>query len=166
MEITVEELSAGAFAPFGDVVTVEGAEMRLINGGTTRRYHDLARVAVKGEGARPLISIFRGTGFSGVLDIVLMERHPLGSQAFIPMDRQSFAVIVAPDEGGVPGRPRAFVASGGTGVNYAAGTWHHPLVSLRDGTDFVVVDRGGEGANLEEHAYPPGAYRMRLPAAR
>ena len=84
----------------------------------------------------------------------MMERHPLGSQAFVPLSPRPFLVAVAPDEGGRPGRPRVFLADRGRGVAYRRNAWHHPLLALGAVSDFLVVDRGGEGANLEESAYP------------
>lgn len=144
-------LTADAFRPFGEVIeTDNAAEIRLINGGTTTRYHDIAPVDVGDDGGRPLISIFRGKPFSLPLEIGLMERHPLGSQAFMPLGEARWLVIVALDEGGRPGTPVAFLADGSMGVSYAKGTWHHPLIALGAVTDFLVVDRGGPGANLEE----------------
>ena len=83
----------------------------------------------------------------------MMERHPLGSQAFLPLSRRPFLVVVAPDEGGVPGQPVAFVTAPGQGVNYARNVWHHPLIALGETADFVVVDRGGPGDNLQEHVF-------------
>lgn len=147
-------LTKEAFAPFGDVIGTAGAELRLINNGTTQRFHDLARVETMGQDARALVSIFRGQPFTLPLDIVMLERHPLGSQAFVPMHERPWLVVVAPDAGGRPGEPVAFLVrpdeSGIRGVNYRANVWHHPLVSLEAESDFLVVDRGGEGANLEE----------------
>lgn len=146
-------LTADAFRAFGEVIETDNAsEIRLINGGTTTRYHDIAPVDVGDEGGRPLISIFRGKPFALPLEISLMERHPLGSQAFMPLGQARWLVIVAPDENGRPGAPVAFLADGSMGVSYAKGTWHHPLIALDAATDFLVVDRGGPGANLEEFA--------------
>ena len=152
--IRAEPLTKAAFAPFGDVIEIAGAEERPINNGTTMRYHDLAHVAVDAEGGRPLISIFRGQPFALPVEIRMVERHPLGSQAFFPLSGRPWLVVVAGDEGGRPGAPVAFLASGAQGVNYAPGTWHHPLLSLETVCDFLIVDRGGPGSNLEEFFYP------------
>ncbi|MEO9787386.1 MAG: ureidoglycolate lyase [Aurantimonas coralicida] len=147
-------LTKQAFAPFGDVIETEGAAHFAINGGTTTRFHDLAHVDVANEGGRPLISIFRGQAFAFPVEIRMMERHPLGSQAFVPLQPVPFLIVVAPDRDGQPGEPQAFLAAPGQGVNYARNVWHHPLVSLSQTSDFVVVDRGGEQPNLEERTYP------------
>ncbi len=106
--LAVERLTKEAFAPFGDVIEVEGAELRLINNGTTERFHDLARVEAAGTEARVLINIFRGQSFEAPIDIVMMERHPFGSQAFIPLNGRPFLVVVAEDVDDRPVRPRVF----------------------------------------------------------
>ena len=153
--LDVLPLTIEAFEPFGQVIEPDNAEeIRLINGGTTTRFHDLATIDVTAEGGRPLVNIFRGKPFSLPVEIAMMERHPLGSQAFVPLHDRPFLIVVAPDEGGRPGRPVAFVSQGGQGVNYARNTWHHPLVSIDVMSDFLVIDRGGDGVNLEEALYP------------
>jgi len=81
----------------------------------------------------------------------MMERHPLGSQAFLPMSQHPFLVAVASDAGGMPGTPQAFLTRPGQGVNYRAGTWHAVLMPLARPGLFAVVDRVGEGENLQEH---------------
>ncbi len=155
-----EPLTKAAFAPFGDVVETEGAERRLINNGTTERFHDLAHVEAAGTGARVLVNIFRGQAFAPPVDIAMMERHPFGSQAFIPLNGRPFLVVVAEDDGGRPARPRVFLARGDQGVNYARNVWHHPLLALEQASDFLVVDRAGEEHNLEEYFFPETTYRI------
>jgi len=158
--LDVLPLTIEAFEPFGQVIEPDNAEeIRLINGGTTTRFHDLANIDVAAEDGRPLVNIFRGKPFSLPVEIAMMERHPLGSQAFVPLHDRPFLIVVAPDDGGKPGRPVAFVARGGQGVNYGRNTWHHPLVSLDVMSDFLVIDRGGEGVNLEE-AFYNAAFRI------
>ncbi len=152
--LKVRPLTRQAFAPFGDVIETRGANHFPINNGTTERFHDLATVDVADGAGTPLISIFRGQPFEPPIPIRMVERHPLGSQAFIPVSRLPYLVVVAdakPD--GQPGSPVAFLAQGTQGVNYAKGVWHHPLLSLEQESEFLVVDRGGEGNNLEEFAY-------------
>jgi len=154
LNLPVAPLTREAFAPFGDVIGATGAASYPINNGSTIRFHDLARVETAGRGARTLVSIFRGRAFALPVEIAMMERHPLGSQAFMPLSDRPFLIVVAPDEGGKPGEPVAFVvrpdAGGSRGVNYHRNVWHHPLLSLQGASDFLVVDRGGEGSNLEE----------------
>lgn len=144
-------LTAAAFAPFGDVIETKDARVHLINEGTTQRFHDLARVEL-GDDGQALINIFRGQPRAQPIEIKMMEKHPLGSQAFVPMRASPYLVVVAP-AGSPPGPDDlvAFDAAGDQGVNYHAGVWHHPLLVLEADHDFLVVDRGGEGENLEEY---------------
>ncbi len=154
--LEVRPLTREAFAPFGDVIETRGSHHFPINNGTTERFHDLAAVDVADGAGKPLISIFRGQPFEFPIPITMVERHPLGSQAFIPLSGLPYLVVVATGEPeGAPGPPQAFLGRGTQGVNYAKGVWHHPLLALEQESDFVVVDRGGEGANLEEFAYAP-----------
>lgn len=151
--VVVEQLTAAAFAPFGQVIETTAAHHYPINNGMTERYHDLARVELGGVHPRPLISIFRGLPYALPLNLKLVERHPLGSQAFYPLSTNPWLVIVAEDEAGKPVRLRAFQPGPGQGVNIAINTWHGVLTPLDAESDFLVVDRGGEGNNLEEHHF-------------
>ena len=153
MTILIEPLTAAAFAPFGQVIETADAHHYPINNGMTERYHDLARVELGGVHARPLISIFRGQPYDLPLALILVERHPLGSQAFYPLSGRPFLVIVASDLSGVPDTPRAFITAPGQGVNIAMNTWHGVLTPLEAQADFLVVDRGGDGNNLEEYHF-------------
>ena len=145
-------LTKEAFAPFGQVIELDGARQFDINGGTTRRFHDLAAIDTLADGGRPIVNLFRAQPRPLPLRLNLMERHPLGSQAFIPLVARPYVVVVAPDEGGRPGPLQAFLTQGWQGVNYDRNVWHHPLLALDEVSDFLVVDRGGEGQNLEESA--------------
>ncbi|MGV0876787.1 ureidoglycolate lyase [Martelella sp. FLE1502] len=151
--LTLERLTPEAFAPFGTVIAPDPAKARMINGGTTTRFHELARAEALGEGAAVIINIFRGAARSFPYTVDMMERHPLGSQSFSPLSPRPFLVVVAEDEGGKPSIPRVFLAEGGQGVNYRANIWHHPLMALGESSDFLVVDRAGPGDNLEEYFY-------------
>lgn len=147
----IQPLTRESFAPFGDVIETEGSPHFTINAGFAERFHDLAGVEIDAEGGRPLINIFRGQPRPCPLRLTLMERHPLASQAFFPLDDRDWIVVVS--AGPDPCRPqalRAFRVRGRQGVNYARGTWHHPLIVLTPNHEFLVVDRGGEGANLDE----------------
>ncbi|BCZ77599.1 ureidoglycolate lyase [Paraburkholderia terrae] len=148
--LAIEPLTREAFAPFGDVIELEGAKQIPINLGTTIRYHDLAKVDVTDEGGRTLVNLFRGQARALPFEITMMERHPLGSQAFIPLNDKPYLVVVAPAGELDESKIRAFVTSGWQGVNYAKGVWHHPLLALGEVSDFIVVDRGGDGHNLNE----------------
>lgn len=148
--IAAELLTAEAFAPFGDVLEASGGSFP-INGGMCDRFHDRARTEVTGAGGRLGISLGYGRPYALPLPVTLLERHPLGSQAFVPMTEDPFLVVVAPDDGGRPGRPRAFLTNGRQGVNYLRGAWHGVLTPLGRAARFLIVDRIGPGMNLEEH---------------
>ncbi|HTM76696.1 MAG TPA: ureidoglycolate lyase, partial [Devosia sp.] len=141
------------FALFGQVIETDGAHHYPINAGMTERYHDLARVELGGADPRPLISIFRGQPYALPLTLQMVERHPLGSQAFYPLSERPFLVVVVSDVSGIPDTPRAFLTAPGQGVNIAMNTWHGVLTPLEAPSDFLVVDRGGDGNNLEEYSF-------------
>ena len=146
MIITPRPLTAEAFKPFGQVIETNGHKPVMINEGTTERYHALAGVDV-GEGGG-IISIFRGS--RRPLEIKMLERHPLGSQAFYPLEKAAWILVVSQAERPGSGDLEAFVATGDQGVQYAKNTWHHPLLVLQETQDYLVVDREGAGENLEE----------------
>lgn len=148
MKITCEPLTPAAFAPFGDVIAASGTPDKIINAGKCGRFHDLAGLDIMD--GRAGISLFEAEARSLPYQLDLLERHPLGSQAFLPMTEHPFLVIVAPDAGNAPGTPRAFLTEPGQGVNYARGTWHGVLTPLHAPGRFAVIDRIGEGDNLEE----------------
>lgn len=152
--IAIQPLTRDAFAPFGQVIETDGAHHYPINKGMTERYHDLARIELGGAHPRPLISLFRGQPYTLPLRLDLVERHPFGSQAFYPLSDAPWLVIVAPDDSGTPGTPLAFRPAPGQGVNIAMNTWHGVLCPLDRPSDYLVVDRGGDGNNLEEFVYP------------
>lgn len=160
-ELVAEPLTRDAFAPFGQVIDTSGTPLS-INAGNTERYHDLARIELGGVHCRPLISIFRGKPYALPMLLSMVERHPLGSQAFYPLTDLPFLVIVAPDNSGTPGTPRVFLTAPRQGVNIAMNTWHGTLAPLEAIADFLVVDRGGEGTNLEEHFFAE-PFVVRLP---
>lgn len=145
--IRTEPLTAEAFAPFGEVLEPTG-DFRLINAGLCRRHHDRARLDF-GTG-RAGISVFDAEPRALPYDFDLIERHPEGSQAFLPMTQAPFLVIVAESPAVTP---RAFVTNGAQGINLYRGTWHGVLTPLHAPGLFAVVDRIGEGANLEEHRF-------------
>jgi len=150
LSITPRPLTAADFAPFGDVLEADGPPDRIINQGLCGRFHDRARLDFGPDG-RAGISIFRAEARALPLRIDLVERHPDGSQAFLPMTADPFLVIVAPDAGGAPGAPRAFLTAPGQGVNYLRGTWHGVLTPLAAPGLFAVIDRIGTTPNLQEH---------------
>lgn len=146
-EICLAPLTSSAFAPFGDVLDVE-SDFRLINAGLCQRYHDRANLDIEG---RTGISIFNAEPRALPYQFDLIERHPLGSQAFIPMTQHPFLVIVTfgPDT-----QPHAFLTNGAQGINLHRGIWHGVLTPLHSPGLFAVVDRVSDGPNLEEFRYP------------
>lgn len=142
-------LTREAFRPFGDVIEMEGSAHYTINQGFTERFNDLAAVDVVAEGGSTNVSLFLGQPRPSPIEIRLMERHPLGSQIFIPLQDRPWLVLVAADVHDFESY-RAFAASGRQGVNYAPNVWHHPLLVLDADSRFAVIDRKGPGNNLEE----------------
>ena len=147
--LQVRPLTAEAFAPWGDVIEPRGAPDVMINQGMCGRFHDLARLDF--GGGRAGISLFDAAARYLPHVVEMVERHPEGSQAFIPVSSVPFLVVAADDAFGVPGCPRAFVTAPGQAVNLLRGVWHGVLAPLERPGQFVVVDRIGDGANLEEH---------------
>lgn len=151
--VRCQPLSAEAFAPFGDVLDYSGAPDKIINAGLCGRFHDRAKLDF-GD-ARGGISLFKATPRSFPYTLDLMERHPEGSQAFVPMSEHPFLVTVALDENGRPGTPLAFLTASGQGINLHRNVWHGVLTPLELPGLFAVVDRIGETPNLEEFLLNP-----------
>lgn len=147
--LTPTPLTREAFSPFGDVIEMEGSAHYTINQGFTERFNDLAFVDVVPEGGTTNVSLFLGQPRPAPFEIRLMERHPLGSQIFIPLQDRPWLVLVAEDAHDF-GSYRAFAATGRQGVNYARNVWHHPLLVLDSDSRFAIIDRKGPGNNLEE----------------
>jgi ureidoglycolate lyase len=151
--VRARPLTAEAFAPFGTVIDAAAVTPRPMNAGMARRFHDLATVEVVGEGSRVVIGLVEAQPYRVPLQLGLVERHPLGAQAFLPLSAAPFLVVVCPDAEGRPGPPQAFVTAPGQGICYARNTWHGVLSPYGQPQDFVVVDRGGPGVNLEEYTF-------------
>ncbi len=158
MILRAEPLTPEAFAPFGDVIQTAGHVPLTINEGTCERFDDLAPVDVLANGGRPLISIFKAAPRPLPFEVRVLERHPLSSQAFYPLDGAPFLVVVAEDrDASTPwsGRIHAFRAAGTQGVSYRRNTWHHALLAIGQTSHFLVVDRGGPEENCDETAVDP-----------
>ncbi len=150
--VKIQPLTAAAFAPFGDIIARTATPSFTINDGQCDRYHDLARLEFTG-GGRANISLARSRPAELPLRLTMVERHPLGSQAFIPVDGNPFLIVVAPDKNGTPGMPLAFMSNGAQGINYLRNTWHGILTPIGAEQTFVIIDRAGEGDNLQEHHF-------------
>jgi len=139
------------FKKFGDMIATDDIKPLEINGGYAKRYDGIANLDAKKDDGESIISIFSALKRSFPMKVDMMEKHPLGSQAFIPMKETTFLAFVAP-EGDKPdlNKVEAFIIPKGIGVNYNAGIWHFPLIATED-MNFLVVDRKGEGDNLILH---------------
>ncbi len=158
--LPIEPLTKAAFRPFGDVIEAKGRK-RIINEGFACRYHDLAGIDVGAGGGKPVLSLFRATRRPMPIRIAMLERHPLGSQAFFPLSNHDWLVVTA-EGGDAPDAAtlRCFEARGTQGINYAVGTWHFPVLVLAEQQDFIVIDREGGGSNLDERPLPAKAHAM------
>jgi ureidoglycolate lyase len=156
--LRIEPLDREAFAPFGDVIEISEAVRHFpINDGNTERYHDLAHID-PGPHGKAIVSLFRGQPRMLPLEIVMMERHPQASQAFIPLSgRPWLAVVARPGDAPTAHGLRAFLCQAHQGVNYARGVWHHPLLALEQPSDFLVIDRSGPGDNCDVITLDEGA---------
>ena len=153
--LAIEPLTREAFAPFGDVIEFYGHESYPINNGMADRYHALSEIELDGDGARAVVSLVHSRKFDMPRKLDHMEYHPLGSQAFIPLDTHPFIVVVAaaaqePDLDGI----RGFVTNGRQGIHYRTGTWHHVLLTPYDEMRFICVDRDGAGNNCIDYHIP------------
>jgi ureidoglycolate lyase len=148
-ELTPEPLTAEAFAPFGSVIEASDDALRIdINQGHAVRYDALAAADCAEGGGHAVLSLFRAKPLAEPV-LKTFERHPLGSQSFVPLGGKPYLVAVAPAGAFDPAAVRLFRAEGHQGVHYAKGVWHHFLLVLED-SDFLVVDRAGPGDNCEE----------------
>ncbi|WP_407315922.1 ureidoglycolate lyase [Pseudomonas sp. nanlin1] len=164
--LVIEPLSKAAFAPFGDVIETDGSDHFMINNGSTMRFHRLAEVQTASAEDQAIISIFRAQALTMPLTLRMLERHPLGSQAFMPLLGKPFLIVVAPvGEVPVSGLVRAFVSNGRQGVNYHRGVWHHPVLTIEQQDDFLVVDRSGSGNNCDEHFFAEDDQLLLAPTA-
>ncbi|MBS1210174.1 MAG: ureidoglycolate hydrolase [Proteobacteria bacterium] len=163
--LSVEPLTHAAFQPFGEVIEAsEAVPHYLINAGNTERYHDLTRLD-PGPDGKLIASIFRGQPRALPFTVAMMERHPLGSQTFMPLSGRPYLVVVAaPGPAPTTTGLHAFLAQGHQGITYAKGVWHHPLLALTAVSDFLVLDRSGPGPNCDEVLLNPTAL-ITLPGA-
>lgn len=153
LTLQAKPLTADAFAPFGLVVDIDdgGLESDIINQGHTLKFADLLPLDCAEAGGRVSVHVYRSKGRRLPLEVKVLERHPLGSQAFWPLSRRPYLIVVAPP-GPPPGAPDvcAFVARGDQAIQYHRGTWHHYQISLEADSDYLVLDRAGPGDNCDE----------------
>jgi len=151
--ITPTQVNKENFAEFGDLIYTEGVNPVNINAGYAKRFDNLANINTSKNSGKPIVSIFSALKRNFPMEIDMMEKHPLGSQAFIPMKETTFLVFVAP-AGNSPNisKIKSFIIPPKMGINYKPGIWHFPLIALED-TNFLVIDRKGDGENLIIHKY-------------
>lgn len=153
ISLHAQPLTNERFAPYGDVIEAARSQSGAMNAERFERFDDLCKVDIA-KGGHLAMSVARcRTPTALPLRIDKVERHPLGSQAFVPMQRCRMVIVVAPPGESVDAADlRAFVTNGKQGFNYHRGTWHMPLIALDAGLEFLVVDRGGTEPNCEEYS--------------
>ena len=141
------------FADFGDLISSDNIKPIDINAGYAKRFDNLADLNTSKDEGKTIVSIFSALKRTFPMTIDMMEKHPLGSQAFIPMKETTFLSFVAPP-GKFPeiNKIQSFIIPPKTGINYKPGIWHFPLISTED-TNFIVIDRKGSGENLIIHKF-------------
>lgn len=146
-------LTVERFAPFGEVLEATADRREAMNSGRFERFPDLARIDTATAGGRPALSIARCRTPSRLpLRIDMLERHPHGSQVFMPLSGFAFFVVVAPAGDGINvDELAAFVSNGRQGINYRKGVWHMPMIALEKRQEFLIVERAGDGTNCDEH---------------
>ena len=147
------EITRENFATYGDLISSDSIKPMSINTGYAKRFDDLAKINTSKDKGETVVSIFSALKRSFPMKIDVMEKHPLGSQAFVPMKETIFLSFVAPP-GNAPeiNKIQSFIIPPKMGINYKPGIWHFPLISTED-TDFLVIDRKGSGENLIIHHF-------------
>ena len=141
------------FNPYGDLISSDDIDCIDINAGYAKRFDNLANIDTLNDGGKTIVSIFSASKRTFPMKIDMMEKHPLGSQAFIPMKETTFLSFVAPPgESPEISKIQSFIVPPKTGINYKPGIWHFPLISTED-TNFLVIDRKGDGNNLIIHKF-------------
>ena len=151
--IIPNKITKDNFSSFGDIISTKDVKPININEGYAKRFDDLADIDISNDEGKAIVSIFSALKRNFPMKIDMMEKHPLGSQAFIPMKETTFLVLVAP-QGDKPdiNMIKSFIVPPGIGINYKPGIWHFPLISTED-TNFIVIDRKGSGENLIIHKF-------------
>ena len=147
------KINRSNFAVYGDLISSDDIHSMDINAGYAKRFDNLANLNTSKDGGKAIVSIFSALKRAFPMKIDMMEKHPLGSQAFIPMKETTFLCFVAPSgESPQIDKIQSFIVPPKTGINYKPGIWHFPLISTED-TNFLVIDRKGEGENLIIHKF-------------
>ena len=148
INIIPKKITKENFSLFGDIISTRSAKPIDINAGYAKRFDDLANINTYKDNGKTIVSIFSAKKRNFPMKIDMMEKHPLGSQAFIPMKETTFLVLVAPENDKPDlNKIESFIVPSGVGINYKPGVWHFPLIATED-MNFLVVDRKGAGENL------------------
>jgi len=147
------KINRSNFATYGDLISTSDVNSININAGYAKRFDNLANLNTSKDGGQTIVSIFSALKRAFPMTVDMMEKHPLGTQAFIPMKDTIFLAFVAPP-GNSPdiNKIQSFIIPPRTGINYKPGIWHFPLISTED-TNFIVIDRKGKGENLIIHKF-------------
>lgn len=152
IEKNVQTITRELFAPYGDLIEANNNSPDVINSGNTQRFSDLSRIHLLGSASQACVNIYRAKALCEPVILHKLERHPYGSQLFMPLNRESFIVVVAPTSSSKPMLDGlcAFWVDGGRGINLLPGTWHHSLLSLTT-ADYLVVERESPQENVNEY---------------
>jgi len=147
------KINRSNFATYGDLISTSDVNPININAGYAKRFDNLANLNTSKDEGQTIVSIFSALKRAFPMTVDMMEKHPLGTQAFIPMKDTTFLAFVAPP-GNSPdiNKIQSFIIPPRTGINYKPGIWHFPLISTED-TNFIVIDRKGKGENLIIHKF-------------
>jgi len=147
------KITRSNFSTYGDLISANDINPMDINAGYAKRFDNLANINTSSAGGKTIVSIFSALKRTFPMKIDMMEKHPLGSQSFIPMKETTFLSFVAPaGESPEISKIQSFVIPPKTGINYKPGIWHFPLISTEN-TNFLVIDRKGKGENLIIHKF-------------
>ena len=162
--LTVEPLVQIAFEAFGDVIEMPRCGGRVINDGTATRYDRVARLDLTANRGQPVLDMFHVKPVPLPAECKFLERHPISSQAFVPVGECRFIVLVAPamDDRPSADAARVFITNGRQGVNYHPGVWHHPILALGMNTGFVMIGRAEDGCDCDVAPFAEG-YTITIP---
>ena len=159
--LSIQPLTQAAFSPYGEVIETEQRDSFFINNGMAERFHALARIEAAGKDAGAIISLVISKQYDMPRKLDHVEHHPLGSQAFVPLDETAFIVVVGKaGEAPQAGEFQAFVTNGRQGINYHPGTWHHVLLTPYSAMTFLCIDRAGPGNNCIDHFFNEDQQRL------
>jgi ureidoglycolate lyase len=158
-KISIEQLDINIFSKFGDIIQKKNAlELRSINQGTTTRYHNISKLSLESKNGNSSISIFSGSPRDVPIEIKIMEKHPIASQSFLPIQDYDWLIVVCEEKNELPDLStlRCFQVDGDTGITYNKNIWHHPLL-VKKKQDFWVIDRINDqenpSINLQEYHF-------------